>query len=603
MSVDPSSVRTVDDLRDFIKAHRKDVTDADLSSFIQDCKKYENSYPDMVKKEILNCVDAIVFAMETKATKLNTTIEEACTAKHFVYQIHEMVKKDVFKNKSVYNTSNESTNGATEKTPRDTNKLEIKMTEMMKRIYNTHKVAHPEFGKVLHSHNSHLNFDDAASVRRSDGPTVLIGNFQSKNFLNVKIKEMQQSFRNRLDVMQELLSNELKRVAGVNYILPLAEVKTFDEPTFLIGRLVYEAGEKDGEPKFSTDRVIMECLVRHETGNSVKVDKFPLNFTGLKQDYFLYPNMVIAVEVTGDLFIMEEDALKVHRIVEVGADKDVDPDSIPLLPTKFIQSKLTVLFFKGPYTIEGNNYFGGLNMIEKHIEFFKPQHVILAGPFIPPEQIKGELETSGYCHKEVRSKFIDSFVKFTKTKEVHVTIVQDLQESDNMFPIPVPYSMVDSEETQKDYNVTRVGSPCLLAFSNGLTVAVAAGNFQQNTRNLPIKNEKNPRYSQILKSFVSQHSLHSLFPGEQPFDVTQQSDLSLVETGLPTVWITPSTFTQFVREERGVVCVNPGSIFDGESFRSAVKIDSEHYQPNSGRMDEERSKGNHPNTRVEIIRF
>ena len=242
-------------------------------------------------------------------------------------------------------------------------------------------------------------------------------------------------------------------------------------------------------------------------------------------------------------------------------------------------------------------------MIEKHIQYFRPQHVIVAGPFIPEEQIKGELETSGLCHTQFRSYFLDRLIDYTKKAEVNLTIVQDVQESDNMFPIPVPYTMEESDESKKTHHVTRVGSPCLLDFGKGLTVAVSSGNFQQNTRNLPIKNEKNPRYSQILKSFVSQHSLHSLFPGEVPFDVTQQSQLSLLDHGLPTVWITPSTFTQFVREERGVICVNPGSVFDGENFRGAVKIETEFLPPNSSRMDEERPRGQDTNTRVDVIRF
>jgi len=309
--------------------------------------------------------------------------------------------------------------------------------------------------------------------------------------------------------------------------------------------------------------------------------------------------MVIAVEVTGDIFLFEEDAFKVHRIIELDSDKDVDPESIPKMPTRFMKTKQTILFFKGPFTIEGNCYFGGLSMIERHIKYFNPQHVIIAGPFISEEQLKGELLTSGREHKSVIELFLTKLIESTKRVNPHFTIVQDFLESSNIYPIPVPAMMDICGDKSMRSNVTRVGSPCLLSFGSNIRIAISSGNFQMNTRSLPIQNNKTTRYSQILRSFVSQKSLHSLFPGETPFDVTQQEKLSWPAHLTPTVWLTPSSFTQFLREERGIICANPGSVFDGENFKGAVKIEAE-----VSKMDEEGLTDNsRDKVRVEIIRF
>ena len=597
-------MRGVEDLRAYIKQLHSGVTDADLEQLIQDCKKYENNYPN-IAQEIQGSVDAVQFRFDGEAAKRNTSIEEVCTSKHFIITIGTQVKADVFKGKSVYSGSNVGSGRIVAETSSRGETLEIKPTELMQRKHNEHKDAHPEFGKALHVYNRHLDFEDATPTRDVEPPVVVIGNPKYKNFLNVKPQEINESIRQRLSRMTELLAHEVKRVTGVAYDPPLKQDSAFNDPRFLIGRLTYEAAdEKDAEPKFSADRVIMEIIARHEVGTSLTVVKLPLNFTCLKQNYFLYPNMVIAVEVTGDVFIPETDTLQVHRIIELGSDKDssTSPQQQNSLPTRMINNKMTVLFFKGPYTMEGNLYFGGINMIDKHVNHFSPQHVIVAGPFIAEELIKGEMESSGLDLAKVRSYFLEKLAESLGKKKVHLTIVQDTEEYDNFFPIPVPYSMETDDELAKKRHVTRVGSPCLLTFAPNFHVAISPGNFQTNVRNLPFKTfDEVPRFGQLMRSFVGQRSLHSLFPGEHPFDVSQQDQLSLENGPQPTVWIYPSTFTQFVREERGVICANPRTIFDGQSFFSALKIEAE--VAGEGSMEEELTGNGIDRVRVEVIQF
>jgi hypothetical protein len=600
MSANSTSVRCVEDLRALIKERHQAVTNQDLEKLIPECKRYEPNYPN-IAKDIIPSIEAVYLTAKEEAEMKNKTLEEHCTSQHFVNRLHVMINKDVLKGKTIYAATNESIGAAQNGHGGTISRVdEIKSSELMTRLMIIHKEAHPEFGKALHTYNQHLNFDDATTSQTISPPDVLIGNFTVENFLNVKIKDFHDAFRTRLESMQKLLVPEIKRRTGKIYTMPTRENSTtFDEPRFLIGRLTYEMGDKDTEPKFSKDRIIMECLVTHQVGNSISIAKFPLNFSEVKEDYFLFPNMVIATEVTGDIFLFEEDAFKVHRIIELESDKDLDPDSIPHLPTRFMKTKQTILFFKGPFTIEGNYYFGGLTMIEKHINYFNPQHVIIAGPFIPEEQLRGELQNSGREHKSVIEHFLTKLIESTKRVNPHFTIVQDFLESSNIYPIPVPSMVEFSHDKSVRSSVTRVGSPCLLSFGPNLRIAISSGNFQVNTRSLPIQNNKTTRYSQILRSFISQKSLHCLFPGETPFDVTQQEKLFWPAHLMPTVWLTPSSFTQFLREERGIICANPGSVFDGENFKGAVKI-----QADGGKMDEEGLTDNsRDKVRVEIIKF
>lgn len=558
-----------------IKDHQAGVREEHLKELWETLIKYKTVIKNL-PDEVDNAASAVKFAMVQQKKKHNGMDVES-NPESFVRDVLKKLKVEKLDKINLYTINNQA---PAEESTKGTRMVEekqgiVKSNNARIKIL-THKEANEEMGKVVKSSTENLTFKFGQTLHRPHSMKRTISDYKLNNFLYVQPKDFAKSFKSRYDFME----NKIKHCKKINFNRVEAHTKNFDVPTVVLARLTY-----DEEDDFMLERIMGELLTDKET-----VVQCYLNFSTCQGEFHLFPNAYVAVEVQGD-FYDKNSALRVNKIFEI--DSELDPADIADARTETVTDYLNIMVFKGPFTLDGNAYFSGFDMIRHHIERDKSiNYLVLIGPFVPEDQATATAHApemhSKATFKEIREENIYKFYSEVKkmNNNISIIVVPDITEADNIFPYPIPSYQFDNRS-----DLYTVSSPCLLTFevaNREYSVAIGSQDVLKNILKFPQKSAESRKFFQAIKSIVSQRNLMPVFPLPEPFDVTNISLLNIAdESQKPDVFVMCSSITQFAFKARGVTVCNPKTIFDGDNFGHCARIylDAHHRGSNGVRVD------------------
>ena len=454
-----------------------------------------------------------------------------------------------------------------------------KTTKMSLRIIQ-HKEAY-QGAKVLKGLNEGLNFSKSA---REEYISVApkIKETKQRNFLYHKPQDFLNAFTAGYERMERLanqflpkyrlLENDRERDVRWYKVHRVSEEQnTISEETLILARLTLD---DDGE--FNAQKLLGEVM---DSKNNTR--EVYLNFQNVAPDsrQQLFPNMYAVLAVEGSL-VDENTPLRVNRIVEIDCDQDKRDEA--QTAARAVRRHMCVLVFKGPFTFDGNAYFGILEMVRLHAKEHNPNLVLLIGPFVPEDQATetSELKVRG-SYQHLRDENLGNFKKMLYDAGVRceIAIVPDQSEADNFFPTPMPAMppVNTALVRQNPSDITKLlsfSSPCLLELktdqSAPITIAVTSQDFLRNYIAKFYTFSKSKKYLDAMKSVISQLHLHPAYPMPYPYDVTLQEKLCLDQA--PDLWVCPSSIVSFAELARGCMVVNPKSVLNGDDNGSFARL-------------------------------
>ena len=481
-------------------------------------------------------------------------------------QLITAVENDImksFEGISLYASGNDSTGQQQAEVKR------VAITQLAQILIAKHSESHPKRGQSLKVWNSKLDFSNSSRVQRTEIQKI-ISDYKIDNFLYIKPKHFIDAFYNRYNLMETEYKEYFKRT-GVEYQRISHSTQSFEAPTLIFGRLTI-----DKEEDFLTDNVQFEFY-----DNKDNLVVCHLNFCKFQdQQYQLFPNMYIAVQVKGDLYD-QSCCLKVCKIFEINSEKDQADENES--EGSVVKKHMTCLVFKGPYNLEGNAYFAGFDMIKHHVQKERPNVIVLIGPFVSDEQFHedaaGELETIDEF-ANIRDKNIQrlSGIVADIDSTCQIVMISDLAEADNVYPVPIPPT-IQSQPNTKGITVHIAGSPCMLSIG-GTPIAFLPQDILTPCNKFP-SHVTGKRFVQTLRSIVSQKCLHPVYPLAYPFDVTQIEQLSWANVISPKLLIYSSRMTSFLGKARGTLVANARPILEDKEFGSFIRIQVDVSSPDS----------------------
>ncbi len=548
----------------------------DLKQFIEDTFPYLDHCPSLVD-DIDNCFNAVKAECKMEYLKNRNASAmdlEKPSNKAFIDRAFKKLSEEKLKKVNRYAAAPKAEDANQQQS------AEIVKTSTMSFKILQHKEAY-KGPHVLKSTNEALNF--SKSVREDFIlVTPKIRDGKPKNFLYHKPQDFIQTFTAGYERMEKLANQYLPRLRQTDnsrdkdlswYQIHRVskDQNTISEEALILARLTLD---DDGE--FNVQKLLAEVL---DSKNHVR-DVY-LNFSTVSPDsrQQLFPNMYAILAVEGSL-VDENTPLRVNRIIELDSDQDKldDLQAKPRAPKRH----LTVLVFKGPYTLNGNAYFGVFEMVRLHVREHNPNLVVLIGPFVPEDQTTeaSELKLLG-SYQHVRDENIGNFKKmlFDAGVRCDIALVPDQAEADNFYPTPLPAAMqVDLKAVRQNPNdmskPTILSSPCLIELkaedSSPVTLAITSQDFIRNCIAKFHTYSKGKKYLDTLKSVLSQQHLHPAYPMPYAFDVTQQEKLWLAQK--PDVWVCPSSIISFAEVARGCIVVNPKSVMNGDDYGSFARL-------------------------------
>lgn len=556
------------------------TTEEQAQRLWSEIEKY-NSLTDL-KEDIQNALDAVLYERKKKRDKqmASNAMDEEYPIDRLIKDLISKMQSETFKDLNPF----KNTNVPDQSRGNETNQASVaphhvqKTSNLTEKTHDTkfmvakHMDAWEEKGQIIKSVNEGLNFQ----YGRDNGVYLDVKKIKSdytrNNFLYVKPQHFKEAFLNRLLEMETKLGAYLDSI-GKRYERVESDKRSFDIETIIIGRLTM-----DEDDSFLTERVRIEYVTR-----SGALSQCFLNFTDCKGDFLLFPNAYVAVGVVGD-FYDDQVAVRVNSIYEIDSHLD-SMDNSPS-PKRDVDTFANILVFKGPYTLNGNAYFGGFDMILHHV--YNDQSVncvVLIGPFLPIEQVtetQAEFETKNPFEETRRLNFEHLLSRLSAkrpgNKPISVVIVPDASEVDNIYPSPIPNPFQNQPQSIKIPNpelVTFASSPCLLRFEigqNNYNVAFSTQDIVKACARAPSKSSDPRKFLQPMRSLVSQKCLLPIFPYVESFDVTMIDQLNYDDFEKPDVIVQCSVMTHFACKARGTLVCNPKTIFEGNEFGTFARI-------------------------------
>lgn len=549
------------------------VTEDQAQRLWADIEKY-NSLIDL-KELTEDSLDAVFINHKQNAKKRQQNeMDEEYPVDKLINKVFEQMKRDKLALLNPYNSTTAPTTTTAGAAPNPkqsavslhpTQNSFIEKTQHTKFMISKHLEACEDKGQKIKSVNEELDFKFGRENNAYLEVKKIKSDFTRNNFLYVKPQHFQDAFSNRFLEMEVKIGSYLESI-GKKYDRIQDDVKSFATETIIIGRLTM-----DEEDSFVSERICIEYLT--DKGN---MHHCFLNFSSCKSEFLLFPNAYVAVGVVGDFYDIST-ALTVKSVFEIDSHLDASDDHVPA--KREIDKFSNVLVFKGPFTQNGNAYFGGFDMILHHIQAdMSASCIVLIGPFLPIEQlVEGQIEfaTKNSFNMIRASNFSNFFTNLYKLKpSMAVVIVPDASEVDNIYPSPIPNTLQFVKVLNPEL-LTLASSPCLLSFEVGQAKYRIAINTQDIVKacvRYP-SNSKDPRkFIQPMRSLVSQRCLLPIFPYVEPFDVTMIDQLSFQEEDKPDIIVCCSVMTQFACKARGTIVCNPKTIFEGDDYGSFVRI-------------------------------
>mgnify|MGYP002142190443 FL=1 len=553
----------------FLSKKIPSITSTQIDVFARKYLRYLGHLPSL-PADLLNQIEATLLRLRNQhSSRSANAMDREITPEALLAEVERDFHKEFISGLNLYTAppvSSVQTGNTSALNAHHFRGNEILKSHKAKELLSRHQHSHSERGNLLKSSNEALDFSLARPAREDSAVKVVLSEPKYTNFLNVKPADFSRAFLDRYESMEtQYKSFFLSKGISLNRIEP--HVKSFEKETVVFGRITL-----DSEGDLALERAAFEMI-----STSGKVVNCLLSFATCTQDFTLFPNMYIAVEVEGD-FYDEDNCLRVKRIYELDSHLDADEESISASGT--VEEKCTILAFRGPYTFDGNAYFAGFDLVLYHVREAKPTHVILMGPFIPEDQTTANCELefeSILTYQDIRSKNLERLHEelYKINNTIQLIIVPDPSEVDNHFPCPTPNKIATS--FKPDFpRPTMLSSPGLFSLFGRLNIAVCTHDLFKAVSRYPhfsSNQSKVKRFVHAMRSVVSQHNLHPAFPVFYPFDVTQIASLDFTRDTAPAIFIIPSSLTTFACKSRGTLICNGKSVFEGGSeFGSFIRI-------------------------------
>lgn len=547
----------------------------DLRQFVDETYPYLGQKPDLVD-DIDNSFFAVKvdWNLESQKNRSASSMDlERPSSRAFIDRAFKKLQEEKLRHINLYS-------GVARAADAQAQPQGIEKTQLMSFKILQHKEAY-KGPKVLKGLNEGLNFSKSL---REDFFTPLprpLGGKQ-RNFLYHKPQDFANAFAAGYERMEKLANQYLpkfrlaenskdKDASWYRIHRVSREENTISEEALILARLTLD---DDGE--FNAQKMLAEVW---DSKNNVR--EVYLNFSTVAADsrQQLFPNMYAVLAVEGSL-VDENTPLRVNRVIEI--DSDLDRLDEAQTQPRAARRHVTVLVFKGPFTIDGNAYFGIFEMVRLHVREHNPHLVVLVGPFVPEDQAveASELKLRG-SYQQVRDENLGNFKKMLYDAGVRceIALVPDQAEADNFHPTPLPAMQdVDLKLVRQNPNdISKplvLGAPCILEVKTDaappVTIAFSSQDFIRNFIAKYHTFSKTKKYLDAMRSVLSQFHLHPAFPMPYAYDVTQHERLCLAQK--PDVWVCPSSIVSFAELARGCIVVNPRAVLNGDDYGSFARL-------------------------------